>query len=175
MEKYFYQISPRVAITVAGESFRVPRAMKLEKDEVKTVLESKKAVVKRRFSDRIETVTISNLDRLHNEKYMTESEYEIFVTKANDKRGIVADNTTVESKEEEVVESKDQEDNTNIEETFVSTEAVEEVQEELTTESNEEVNNNEVELAVDAEPINLLDNTEENKQSSNNNHKKYKK
>ena len=167
MAAYFYQINPRFAITVAGQSFRVPKTLQLEKEDVKTILEGKKATVKRRFSDRIETVTIVNLDRLHNEKFMTESEYEEFVAKSEDKRGQVqqlSDDTDEEVSEEvkgeEVVETSQTSENLevdNTEDVIVTDKEVEQSTEEVATTDITE----EDQLADDIdEPINLLDDTD---------------
>jgi hypothetical protein len=77
----------------------VPTTAKLTKEDVLICL--KKAPVFRRFSSsKLERVTISNLDRLHNEEFMTEAEYEAFLDKQGDVRGKVAETPVVEEKKE---------------------------------------------------------------------------
>ena len=79
--KYAYQIHPKKPIRALPEFglIRTKRTLMLTKEQVKKVLPF--ASVYRRFNhDTVERVTIYNLDRLHNERLMTEEEYNIFTT-----------------------------------------------------------------------------------------------
>ena len=79
--KYAYQIHPKKSIRALPEFglIRTKRTLMLTKEQVKKVLPF--ASVYRRFNhDTVERVTIYNLDRLHNERLMTEEEHKIFTT-----------------------------------------------------------------------------------------------
>lgn len=101
-----YQVNTIMPITgLSVGNLMVPSTAKLTKDDVLICV--KKAPVFRRFSaSKLERVTASNLDRLHNEEYMTEAEYEEFLDKQGDNRGKVAKAPVEETKvvEEPVVE-----------------------------------------------------------------------
>ena len=99
-----YQVNTIMPITgLSCGNLMVPTTAKLTKEDVTICL--KKAPVFRRFnSHKLERVTISNLDRLHNEEFMTEAEYEEFLDKMGDNRGKVVETPVVEEKKETVVE-----------------------------------------------------------------------
>ena len=101
-----YQVNTIMPITgLSVGNLMVPSTAKLTKEDVLICL--KKAPVFRRFNgSKLERVTASNLDRLHNEEYMTEAEYEEFLDKQGDNRGKVAKAPVEETKvvEEPVVE-----------------------------------------------------------------------
>ena len=77
---YLYSVNPRKTITGLSKvaPFRSPKSLFLTLDDVKACLE--KATVYRRFANegRVEKVTIGNVDRLHNDVFMTEKEFEEF-------------------------------------------------------------------------------------------------
>lgn len=94
-ERYMYQVNTRLPITLSVGSLRSPKSVLLTKEDVLYALG--KAVLFRRFSDRLEKVTTGNVDRLHNEQFMTEEEYEDFLIKQGDNRGrVVAPETPKE-------------------------------------------------------------------------------
>lgn len=95
-----YQVNTIMPIIgLSCGNLMVPATAKLTKEDVLICL--KKAPVFRRFSsNKLERVTISNLDRLHNEEFMTEAEYEAFLDKQGDVRGKVAEAPVVEEKKE---------------------------------------------------------------------------
>lgn len=95
-----YQVNTIMPIMgLSCGTLMVPATAKLTKEDVLICV--KKAPVFRRFSsDKLERVTVSNLDRLHNEKYMTVAEYEEFLDKQGDNRGKVAETPVVEEKKE---------------------------------------------------------------------------
>lgn len=99
-----YQVNTIMPITgLSCGNLMVPTTAKLTKEDVTICL--KKAPVFRRFnSHKLERVTISNLDRLHNEEFMTEAEYEEFLDKMGDNRGKVVETPVVEEKKETVTE-----------------------------------------------------------------------
>lgn len=94
-----YQVNTIMPIIgLSCGNLMVPTTAKLTKEDVLICL--KKAPVFRRFgSDKLERVTISNIDRLHNEKFMDEVEYEKFLDKQGDNRGKVTE-TIAEKKKE---------------------------------------------------------------------------
>ena len=96
-----YQVNTVMPITgLSCGNIMVPSTVKLTKEDVAICI--KKAPVFRRFQNRkLERVTISSIDRLHNEEYMTEEEYEEYKDKLADNRGKVTDNIV---KEDIVVE-----------------------------------------------------------------------
>jgi hypothetical protein len=100
IEVFNYQVNTIMPITgLSIGNIMVPSTVKLTKEDVLKCLE--KAPVFRRFNNtKLIRVTVSNLDRLHNEKFMTESEYEEFVDKLSDARGIVEIPSTIEEKKE---------------------------------------------------------------------------
>lgn len=74
---YLYSVHPKKIIKgLLEKPIRTARSLYLTKEQVKVCL--KYGSVYRRFANenKIERVLISNIDRLHNEKFMTESEYE---------------------------------------------------------------------------------------------------
>ena len=74
---YLYSVHPKKIIKgLLEQPIRTARSLYLTKEQVKVCL--KYGSVYRRFANenKIERVLISNIDRLHNEKFMTESEYE---------------------------------------------------------------------------------------------------
>lgn len=78
---YLYTVNPRKPIKgITGVSIlRNPKSLQLTKEDVYTCL--KTASVYRRFANEglIKRVTTANVDRLHNDKYMDEEEYEKFL------------------------------------------------------------------------------------------------
>lgn len=81
MEKtYLYSVNPRRTVTGLKnvKAFRSPKSLFLTLDDVKECL--KNASVHRRFANEgiFEKVTIGNCERLHNDRFMTEEEYEEF-------------------------------------------------------------------------------------------------
>lgn len=103
--KYLYTIHPRRPIKGLSEVpiVRVPKTLALTKDDVRKCL--KLAAVWRRFDngDNLVRVVPSSVDRLHNEKFMTEEEYKKFVS---DQKGInhgtvkVDNNSPVDNKKD---------------------------------------------------------------------------
>lgn len=95
-----YQVNTIMPITgLSIGSIMVPSTVKLTKDDV--IICIKKAPVFRRFQNgKLVRVTISSVDRLHNENLMSDKEYEDFIDKQSDKRGKVSD---VEVKKEKPV------------------------------------------------------------------------
>jgi len=77
---FLYEVRPfRVITGLEGVKFiRSPKSLFLTKDDVIKCLE--KGAVYRRFANegRVERVDIGSVDRFHNEKYMTEEEFEEF-------------------------------------------------------------------------------------------------
>ena len=78
--RFLYSVFPKMLIrNLPGVSaFRTQKSLSLTKDEVKYCL--KFGTVYRRFvnESKNERVTLENIDRLHNDRYMTEVEYEAF-------------------------------------------------------------------------------------------------
>lgn len=133
-EVFSYQVNTIMPIIgLSCGTIMVPSTVKLTKEDVLVCL--KKAPVFRRFVNRkLERVTISNIDRLHNENYMTEEEYEEFLDKQNDNRGKVSEAPVVEEKKEPEPEPVVEE--TPVEEPVEETPVVEEVKEESVTEDS---------------------------------------
>ena len=108
--RYLYQVNPRVPMVLSEINFRSPKSAELTKDDVLKALP--KAAIFRRFTDRIERVNTMNLDRLHNEKFMTEKEYEEYLLEKDNKRGqvVVEEKVSVaeapDKVEDPVVETK---------------------------------------------------------------------
>lgn len=107
-EKYLYSINPRRTIkNIAGvNAIRTSKSLFLNKDEVLECL--KNASVYRRFSvNQIVKVTPYTLDRLHNEKFMNEKEYEKFVKDSKGKdRGTAKEVIATVDKKEKADEKK---------------------------------------------------------------------
>ena len=104
-ERFLYSVHPkRVIKNVPGaNAIRTPKSLYLTKEDVRICL--KGGSVYRRFANeaRNEKVTISNVDRLHNAKFMTEEEYKKFLeSEIDSKRGTVINDEKDESKVEEV-------------------------------------------------------------------------
>lgn len=133
-ETYLYSVHPKRPITdLSGVGFlRVPKSLQLTKEDVKKCLE--KAVVYRRFANeggKEVRVTINDIDRLHNAKYMTEEEYKEFLANGlSEGAGKVvveeapveeeAEEAHVKVKEEAEVEEKPEENKLDTEEIFES-------------------------------------------------------
>jgi hypothetical protein len=97
-EKVFpYQVNAIMPIIGLNYgNIMVPSTVKLTKEDVATCV--KKVPVFRRFKNgKLVKVTISSIDRLHNEEYMSEKEYEEYLDKQADNRGKVTDNIVKEN------------------------------------------------------------------------------
>ena len=90
-QRFLYSVYPkRVIKSIPGTVIRTAKSLYLNKEEVLICL--KNGSVYRRFANesRNEKVTILNIDRLHNAKFMTEEEYEAFLqANIDSKRGSV--------------------------------------------------------------------------------------
>jgi hypothetical protein len=192
---FAYQVNTIMPITgLSCGNLMVPSTAKLTKEDVLVCL--KKAPVFRRFgSSKLERVTISNLDRLHNEKFMTETEYEEFLDKQGDNRGKVVEAPVVEEKKETepvvkeeavveeeptpVVEEEVKEETVTDEPVVEEAETVEETaQTEDTVEEEVTENVNDVEVSEDVTDTPVEEETkdqEENKNSHNNRYNNKKK
>ena len=167
---FSYQVNTIMPITgLSCGNLMVPSTAKLTKEDVLICL--KKAPVFRRYTNRkLERVTISNLDRLHNEEYMTKEEYEAFLEKQGDNRGKVVVEVPVVEEKKETQPVQDVKETVTPEpkeeaETVAQTETiVEEV-----TDNN--VNDEEVSENVTETPVDVVEETEEN---SDNNNQKYR-
>ena len=184
-----YQVNTIMPITgLSVGNLMVPSTAKLTKDDVLICV--KKAPVFRRFSaSKLERVTASNLDRLHNEEYMTEAEYEEFLDKQGDNRGKVAKAPVEETKvvEEPVVEEveapveeiKEEEpvvtEEPAVEETPVEAETEEPAQtEEVSEIVEEEINDEGISEDVTEEDSPVVeDDTNNHKNNRYNNKKKH--
>lgn len=111
--KYIYSVNPRRVISGLsdGTEIRVNKSLELSKEDVLLCLQ--KASVYRRFNtvtgagNDIVRVTTGNLDRLHNEKYMTEKEYEKFLAaNASKDHGKVVNREPVQEKKPEPVKEE---------------------------------------------------------------------
>lgn len=107
MSKFKYMITPVRVIkleSMGNIGIRTPRTMDLTLDEVKACI--KNAKIYRRFNtNNLQKVTISNCERLHNEKFMTEEEYADFLIKEkSENRGNVK---SPEDTVKEITEGKD--------------------------------------------------------------------
>ena len=112
-KKYIYSVNPRRVISGLsdGTEIRVNKSLELSKEDVLLCLQ--KASVYRRFNtvtgagNDIVRVTTGNLDRLHNEKYMTEEEYEKFLAaNASKDHGKVVNREPVQEKKPEPVKEE---------------------------------------------------------------------
>lgn len=183
-EVFPYQVNtimPILGLSVGN--IMVPSTVKLTKEDVRMCLP--KAPVFRRFSNgKLERVSISSVDRLHNEKFMTEKEYEEFLDKQNDNRGKVYETApVVEEKEEkepepevEVKESVVEEEVAVEESTTVEAETVEEAAqtEEVVEESTEEnVNDEEISEEVTEDSPEEVVEERNNRNNRYNNKKKH--
>ena len=181
--KYAYQIHPKKPIRALPEFglIRTKRTLMLTKEQVKKVLPF--ASVYRRFNhDTVERVTIYNLDRLHNERLMTEEEYKIFTT--HNTVFVKPEDVVVEAKVEEPVVAQEDSDVVENDSPSIPTEneenivfATEDVQEdtisgaftEESTESEESDAETQIAEAVEetvvVEPeVEVEDNSEEEKE-----------
>ena len=111
---YLYSVNPKKIIKdLPTLPIRSPRSLYLTKEQVMICLKS--GTVYRRFAaeNRNERVTILNIDRLHNDKFMTEEEYKAFLeSKTNDQRGTII-NDHEEDKKETDNEDNIKEENNN--------------------------------------------------------------
>lgn len=102
-EKYLYSVNPRKVINLESTGpIRVSKSLHLSKKDVEYCL--KYGTVYRRFAKekRNERVNITNLDRLHNEKFMTEEEYKLFLqSNIDNKRGTVINDEEIKDKAKE--------------------------------------------------------------------------
>lgn len=98
---FLYSVNPKKVIKeLPTLPIRSPRSLYLTKDQVKICL--KYGSVYRRFANenRNEKVTLSNVDRFHNEKFMTEVEYNEFkASKLSENRGTVISENEVKKAE----------------------------------------------------------------------------
>lgn len=147
--RYLYSINPKKVIkflsgNIMKPPIRVSKSLRLTKEEVLDCL--KYGSVYRRFANegKIERVTTLNIDRLHNEKFMTEEEYYKMMTtkESDDNRGTVITEEVPEVKEEsdiEEVKEESHEENDEVVETVEQSDSIEEeaVVEEETSEAEE--------------------------------------
>ena len=116
-ERFLYSVFPKMLIkNLPGvPAFKNSKSLSLTKDEVKICLRS--GSVYRRFANesKTEKVNLSNIDRLHHDRFMTEEEYEEFKKRSVDSnRGQINFSSTVvtppvaaeEVKEAEVVSTE---------------------------------------------------------------------
>lgn len=136
---YLYEVRPKktVFIKSLGKNVRVPKSFYLTKEDVKSIIGN--AHIFRRFTvptTRVERVHTGNIDRLHNEYYMTEEEYKEFL-----KRQAAEGSQTVKEVVPEV-----KEETPTVEEVKEETPVVEPVTEEVSVEETPE---EEVETVAD--------------------------
>lgn len=189
--RFLYSVNPkRVIKTVAGiPVIRSPKSLQLSKEEVRECL--KYGAVYRRFANegRNEKVTTSNVDRLHNAKFISEEEWQKCNGIVDDARGTVI-NTLQDEVTDVVEEPKKEEVIEPVEETVVEeiseevVEVTEEVVEEVSEEAEEEVVEETTEETVetDEEESEASEEAEEEvveeakeKTNNYNNHNNYKK
>lgn len=150
-EKFLYAVHPKKVIVGVGNvnCIRVPKSLELTKEEVLTCL--KRATVYRRFAagGRNERVTTMNLDRLHRADYISENDWEAFLTKEASDGHAEVESTPVdapileEKQEEEIkpvennepVASVDESNNQEAIEPEIATEDVVEVEEDIKEDS----------------------------------------
>ena len=159
---YLYSVNPKKIIKdLPTLPIRSPRSLYLTKEQVMICLKS--GTVYRRFAaeNRNERVTILNLDRLHNDKFMTEEEYKAFLeSKTNDQRGTII-NDHEENKKETVNEDNIKEEENNNDESHT-------VQPDVNVEYNgDEV----VEETVEEESVDETTTEEPEANTTNNNNK----
>lgn len=99
-ERFLYSVFPKMLIkNLPGvPAFKNSKSLSLTKDEVKICLRS--GSVYRRFANesKTEKVNLSNIDRLHHDRFMTEEEYEEFKKRSVDSnRGQINFSSTVVS------------------------------------------------------------------------------
>ena len=114
MERVFlYSVCPKKVIKELPTTIpiRSPKSLYLTKEQVKICL--KYGSVYRRFANeqRNERVNIMNVDRLHNEKFMTEEQYKEYEQSLKDgQRGsVIVDEPKVEDPKPEIKEDKKEE------------------------------------------------------------------
>lgn len=138
-QTYLYSVHPRTVIKeLPVAPIRVPKSLYLTKDQVLICL--KHGAVYRRFANegRNERVNITSVDRLHNEKFMTEEQYAAFLQSGvADNRGTTIGDTVTpdkdQNKESETTETEESENNTpeqTVEPVVETEEAVETTEEE---------------------------------------------
>lgn len=169
---YLYSVNPKKIIKdLPTLPIRSPRSLYLTKEQVLICLKS--GTVYRRFAteNRNERVTILNLDRLHNDKFMTEDEYKTFLeSKTNDQRGTII-NDHKEDKKETVNEDVMKEENNNDESHTVQSDAnVGDNGDEVVEEVTEEESADEIETTTEEPEVNTTNNN-----NQNNRNKKYNK
>ncbi|MBR6289347.1 MAG: hypothetical protein IKR19_08430 [Acholeplasmatales bacterium] len=135
-QTFLYEVRPRKIITgIHGVAYiRAPRSIYLTKDEVLICLQA--GSVYRRFAnlDKLERVTITNVDRLHNETFISEEEWEA----KSGSNAVVEEKKPVEAEPEKVEEAVTEEaTEEKVEEPEEAT-AVEEEKIEETVEPEEE-------------------------------------
>lgn len=170
---YLYSVNPKKIIKdLPTPPIRSPRSLYLTKDQVRICLKS--GTVYRRFAaeNRNERVTILNIDRLHNDKFMTEEEYKLFLeSKVNDQRGSITTVNT-EEKKETIKDNEIKEEDKNDEHDTLQSDAV-------TGDSTDEVveESTEEEIKEDEEPVeeNVENVEEKNTNNQYNRNKKYNK
>ena len=141
--RFLYSVYPKLPIKKVIRDIpvlRVNKSLYLTKEEVLGCL--KCGMVQRRFANenKVEKVTPSTLDRLHNAKFMTEEEYEKY------KKSLISDNRGGVINAAPVIEE------TVVEPEVVAEEAVEETVEEVTTEEAVEVIEESTEEVIVEEP-----------------------
>lgn len=143
---YLYSVNPKKPIKNLRDVpvIRTPKSLYLCKEDVYKCLQC--GIVYRRFANekRIERVTIANVDRMHNDKFMTEEEYKVFLDNEMGDTGKVVINPVEETPapveevipEQEVVETSAEDtlvvEETPVEEVIPEQEAVETSAKEVT-------------------------------------------
>ena len=159
-KRYTYCIQPRRVIKDLPDvgNIRTPKILQLTKEEVLICMKS--GHVFRRFAaeSRNERVTSDNLDRLHNDKFMTEKEYKEFLKNSDvvdeEKEEVAADPVVEDNaSEEETVETIELEDNAEIKDEAV---AIEETTEEALSE-DENTTSDEAEISEDVNDEEIVD------------------
>lgn len=173
--RYLYSVHPKKAIkNVSGiPVIRTSKSLNLTKEDVLECL--KCGTVYRRFGNESinERVTIANIDRLHNAKFMTEKEYKAFLeSNISDNRGSVVgdfNNPQVDSKPESKKEDKSTEIPTTTEEPDVE----DKVETDVETVSEDEKENDVVEDNSEKTDVeDKVDNTDENQNNTSSNNVK---
>lgn len=143
-ERYLYSVHPKRVIKNLSDTIPVIRTNKtlsLTLDEVRICLKS--ATVYRRFANenRIERVTISNVERFHNARFMTEKEYEDFKAQKEEIVKVDFEKKEVEIIEEisSIAETKDKVINTSTSILVDDIPVVEETKEEVAEEKKEAI------------------------------------
>ena len=112
-QTYLYSVHPRTIIKeLPVAPIRVPKSLYLTKDQVLICL--KHGAVYRRFANegKNERVTITNVDRLHNEKFMTEEQYAAFLQSGvADNRGTIIGDIVTPDKDQDETEVDSEKEN----------------------------------------------------------------